>query len=108
MSRELIWLLTKYGGLCIFLGFICGTAIAHIFMYAKYFRGRKSPLKGFSAFGILLVLGLALVVSRLHDNLSIAFGELRAALIGLGFQFVGAVIGFIIRWRAGLGPPPNL
>jgi len=107
MSKELIWLLTKYGSVCVFLGFICGTAIAHIFMYAKHFRGKKSPLKGFSVFGILLVIGIGLVISRWHDNLATIFGGLRAALIGLGFQFFGAVIGFIIRWRVGLGPPPN-
>lgn len=105
MQGEVFWPFFKYCGLAAIVGFICGTALAHIIIYARHF-GQKSPIRGVSTGAMLLLIVLMIGVSRLFDDVTPFVGELYAVLIGSGSQIVGAVIGFAIRWSMGLGPPP--
>jgi hypothetical protein len=105
MPDGAFWPFFKYCGLAAIVGFICGTALAHIIIYARRF-GRESPIRGVSPVAMLLLIGLMFGVSSLFDDVAPFVGKLYAVLIGLGSQLVGVVIGFAVRGGMGLGPPP--
>ncbi|OEU55159.1 MAG: hypothetical protein BA862_04425 [Desulfobulbaceae bacterium S3730MH12] len=105
MPDGAFWPFLKFCGLAVIVGFICGTALAHIIIYARHF-GRGSPIKGVSIGAMLLLIVLMIGVSSLFEDVTPFVGALYAVLIGLSSQIVGAVIGFAIRWSMGLGPPP--
>ena len=97
--------LIAYIVVCFILGFTVGTAVAHIWIYAKVFR-EGTPLRGISAFAIFLIIGLGFAIFKLYDRLSPDFGEGKTALIGVGVQLVGLIIGFSVRRQKGIGPSP--
>lgn len=105
MPETAFWPFFKYCGLSAIVGFICGTALAHIIIYARH-SPQRSPIRGISTGAMLLLIVLMIGVSKLFDDVTPFVGGLYAVLIGLGSQIVGAVIGFAIRWSMGLGPSP--
>ncbi|HID33633.1 MAG TPA: hypothetical protein EYP25_03525 [Anaerolineae bacterium] len=96
----------KYGAVCLFLGFFVGTALSHFIIYARHF-GQKSPIRGFSLFGLLLLVGITLLAAHLYDHVAAISGSSQAVLVGLVSVAIGTLVGFVIRWLMGLGPPPG-